>query len=679
MRRCLFVVHRAVDGERSLSRLLAEGCHVTVVDLLSATGSEPPPWLRRCQGAAGVTIPDLRSYVETAAPRVRERFVRFVADWPNRRWRGRSFKERFTDNNLSLWWLTDLSEKNNEGRPTFTLLCDLEVIRLVVEAAPEAPFDRAVVVTDSRDFYTVCTRWLAARGVPVTGVEPTRRRDEETILALLMRRTRLFVSQLLRTSICRAMAPWRRRDPATARPAVAFYTWYPLQWSHGGARPLDRYYADLPEYLREHGGLNVVYAATFFGVPFVAHAKLLWRYFCSRSPAFDSFELVDRHLRLRDVVWVYWGSFAPWRYLTMELFNRTFRTSFAWDGVDLFEIFRRDLRRSFLAGIPDYLVRMRQMERFTRARSPAMLVLYLEVYCHGRAVLHGARRGQPQIVTIGYQHNSIVRNKLYYLFAPGELAGSDDAAQGSMARMPVPDRFALSGAIARDILTAGGFPSECAWVTGSARFDRLAELRHPSEDERRTIRGQLGIPTERTVVLVAGGYFRDITRNLLEQTVPALRARPEAVAIFKMHPFNRRDATEILQRLAREHRYERWTLLDMDLHTLLSVSDAMISSNSATMGEAIAMGVPVINLRFGYLDLSPCADSADGAWTAWDSRGIESALAGIAAGSSAVERVLAGQDAFVEAMFFKLDRRARDRLTERFMYEAARLERGPRV
>jgi len=608
---------------------------------------------------------DVRPYLEQVSVAVREELIRFTAEWPDRDLPGGSFKARFRHENLSLWWLTALSEKNNEDRPTFNLLCDLELIRRVLDNAATVP-DQALIVTHSSDFYAVCRRLLTARGIRVLGVRPRRLFDSEGIPVLLARRIRRFVSWSARVVAARWLSRGRRETPSA--PPVAFYTWYPSQWVRPGGVSLDRYYVDLPNYLRTHCGIPVTYAASGQGIRLRQHLQAL-REVGHGSTESAHVEFLERYLRLRDVVKVYWGSLAPLRYLWLELASRTFRRSFGWRGVNCFEILRRDLRISFVERVPDHLLFARQMERFVKTRRPPVLVTYLELYCHGRAIISGAKQGHPDVVTVGYQHSAITRNKLFYRFEPHELAKAGDDHPDFVAHMPTPDRFAVTGPIGARVLAAGGYPTERLWTIGSPRFDGLRESTRGTGDAAAR-RSELGIEAGRVVVLITGNIFLDGTRHLIEQSLLALRARPDCFALFKLHPFNQTDATAWIRRLAERQGGGSYAVTDLDVHSLLGLSDVLISTNSTTTAEGIAAGLPVINLRTGYLDLSPVVEGDDVAWEARDHEEIAAALDEIASQSGRFDRIMSNRrDAFVEGVFGRLDGAARERFAARICLE----------
>lgn len=660
----LAVIHEAAPTGRRAIRLLRRmstgTCHVVALP----GGSAGDSTVRQFRAAFPDRLSeiDARPFLERVSTSVREDLVRFTAEWPDRVWQGESFKQRFVDQEVSLWWLTALSEKNNEDRPTFALLCDLELVRTILDSSL-GPVSQAVIVTHCPDFYAVCERLLAARGIRVLGPKPRVLFGRDTIPVLIAQRLRRFVSWSARVLAARRLGRADRAEPAETS-LVAFYTWYPSQWVRKEGVKVDRYYGDLPNYLSTTHGVPVVYAASGQGVSFREHVQALRE---GRRGGHETprIEFLERHLHVRDVVLAFWGSVAPLRYLWLELANRQFRQSFMWKGLNCFEILRRDLRVSFLERIPDHLLVAKQVERFARTWRPRILVTYLELYCHGRAVICGTKRGSPRTVTVGYQHSAITRNKIFYRFEPHELAGAGAPDPDFVNQPPTPDRFAVTGPFGARVLAEGGYPADKAWVIGSPRFDGLRDAAVRT-DQTASRRRELGIEPSRFVVLVTGTIFRDATLHLIEQSLLALRARPQCFALFKFHPFNQRDAGQ-LQRLAAQHGCTSYRITDVDVHSLLTMADALISSHSATTAEAIAAGVPVINMRSGYLDLSPLADGREAAWEVWDDEGIVGALDDIERRAPQFGRIMANRAAFIDGMFTRLDGRACERFANKLL------------
>jgi surface carbohydrate biosynthesis protein (TIGR04326 family) len=664
----LALVHEHAGTADRAIRILGHGSGP--IRLLVLPGGGPRGSVARALTEAfpgRVTEIDPRPYVEDVASATRRELIRFVAEWPDRPIDRRPFKTRFVYEGLSLWWLTALAEKNNEDRPTFDLLCDIELVRKVLDAEETSPAGEAVIVTHSIDFYAVCRRLLQSRRVRVARLKPRRAPKHESTIELLTLRLRRFWSWSARAAIARQLRARSRRS--FDAPDVAFYTWYPSQWVTRDGETTDRYYVDLPDYLRTRHHLRVMYAATCNEAPIREHAGVL-RAFGRDAPGLEHVDLLESYLRIGDVLKAYWGSLMAVRYLWLERTSRSFRASFVWNGVDVFELLRRDLRVSFLARIPDHLLVAKQVERFCRARNPRVLVTYLELYCHGRAVIHGAKRGNPGVITVGYQHSAITRNKIFYTFKSGELAKAGAVRPDFVANLPAPDRFAVTGSAGARVLVSGGYPVERLWTVGSPRFDGLARIASPAR-EASPHRLDLGIDPDRVMVLVTGNMFPESTRHLIDESLSALASRPACVAVFKLHPFNRRDAEAWIRRSAAERGYTSFVISDTDVHALLDIADVLISTNSTTSGEAIAAGVPVINFRAGYLDLSPLVEGEDGvAIEARDYQEIVSALDAIGTRTGSVDRVASDRRAvFVKDMFGVLDGGARERFAARVLAE----------
>ena len=140
-----------VDGPQASADIdVAVGCCGSTVDVLVWGGgahaggachqcawSAPAPPLARCRL--------MRRAVPAGARAIHpvQRELAAAADWF-----GRSFRREFASGHCSLWWFTELSQKNPGTRPTFARLCQLEALRFALDAAA---YDDVVLVSRDRD------------------------------------------------------------------------------------------------------------------------------------------------------------------------------------------------------------------------------------------------------------------------------------------------------------------------------------------------------------------------------------------------------------------------------------------------------------------------------------------------------------------------------------------------
>ena len=117
-------------------------------------------------------LPPIRSIklddqAKRAARTAREKYIRFVGEWPERYHRdGKNFKELLTfEGQLSLWWLSRARMKDSEGSPTFNVLFQLELLTLIIS---ERRFHYLHLVSDDPVFRDLISQWGEVHDVAVS-------------------------------------------------------------------------------------------------------------------------------------------------------------------------------------------------------------------------------------------------------------------------------------------------------------------------------------------------------------------------------------------------------------------------------------------------------------------------------------------------------------------------------
>ncbi len=533
--------------------------------------------------------------------RARDRLLSFTSRWPERfRFRGRSFRELFVHRKkLSWWWLAELSQRNADDRPAYGWFFELELLRTYLAMDT---YELAAVCVDQVDFYDTICSFLHHRGcrcLENRGRRPLLDGNRTSLLWLL--RWRDFFGELSHQLIVR----WHfRRRLSTARvssglPGVYWHSWYPLEWLTVEGKHRDRYYLDLPDAADATGKFRSCYVATIRGPRWPKAVGRAVRQLLSEIPP-ARLDLVQRYGRIRDLLRCYLDLWSPLFYWALETFSPRYRESFFHEDVDLFPIFRDELRISYLRLIPRWLATAEQFRRFAAVHRPGIFVTYLKFYCYGRAVIYGVKSGSPATEVIGYQHSAITPMKLVYNYSPGELRHVNGAGEHAFIdRMPLPDHFTAHGTMAKEILCAGGYSEARVHITGIVRIDHLYRLMQQPAEPAPEISGG------RKVVLVATPIWPDRTRKLVEIAIRGIGNRDDVCTIFKLHP-NYPKAEECIHATARRHKFRNYRLENSELYRLIRFSSVMFTTSSTSGAEAIAMGIPVIHLQTTReIDLSP--------------------------------------------------------------------------
>lgn len=599
-------------------------------------------------------------YLQQAVPVARDKFKNFAAQWPVRfRKNGKNFKELFVyEQRLSLWWLTELSLKNHEARPTFGYLVKLEALRLVLA---ESLYDQIMLLVRNPDLRDVLAQLCQARGVNVVQVKLSPGWNPDNLLRLMAGRLKNFLMDFAVTLLAQVVylvSNYRHTQPL-AGTVVAFHTWYPLEWLDWHGQFLDRYYVDLPEFLEKRERWKTIYIGAVRPMTLKNLRKVAPIVFTEKRNLGNVQALfLERFISLFRLCLIYLDLWPTLRYLWLERCDPSFRASFSYDKeVNIFPIARYDLRVSFVNSIAPLLVQAHRVRNFVKEMRPHTLVTYLELYCYGRAVIYGARTASVGVQIIGYQHSRITRNQLHYSYVPGEIVASPDAPDDTVANMPIPDVFLLHGSHARRVLLAGGFPEERLRVCGCPRFDDLPELRRWREAYQGRIRRELGAPDDKKLIVIATAYWVSDTQQLVAFTFDATAGRDDVWLLFKPHP-NYREIREVVHREAERTQQKNFALTFKNVHLLAAAADVMLTVNSTSGAEALAVGCPVINVRLTDVDLSPFVEATDAVPEVHNAAELRQALDGILNHPVDPARVME----VIEGVFYKLDGQAKQRI-----------------
>jgi surface carbohydrate biosynthesis protein (TIGR04326 family) len=636
----LVVLVDCVPVEQALA---AAGVDTAPIDVLAFSGAgELASELVTALGARIRDVLSTRDIMREAVPIAREKFVRFTAEWSARPSAfGRDFRDAFRRDGRSAWWFTDLSQKNAGTRPTFSRLCELEALRLVLA---RRSYRRAVVVGRDRDQGRVLAQACACANVTAAVRPRPTMTDGDGFLKLWLGRAKRLALDVAATLLAR-----RHRLPAAVgvdagRRSLAFCTSFPSQWRPWNGVLRDRYYVDLPDVIQQKTPWQAFYACE---VP--APSLRALRSNASAAARFalnepDALTFLERWSSVWDVCRIYADVRSALKYWWLESFDRRFRQSFTWDGIDIFPLVRHDLRASLVRDLPYFELLAHRVRHMISHVRPSDLVVMLETFPHGRAVIWGARRANAGVRIVGFQHSVASANQLMYRFMPAELPD-----------MPLPDVFLLYGANAMRMLRASGVPERRLVVTGARRFDSLIECRRRRRDEFAELRRPWSAGDRTRIVLVATNFWAEMSRKLVRMCVQALADRPDTLVIVKPHPNHR--VTEEEVRLPAGAR-ARVVVVDSDLNELQAAADVMVGAIGTSDAEALAIGCPVVRVALTHFDLSPTSDQP----------GASSEVATADELREAVERVLVGGvaadqvDGLVESAFFRLDGLAGERV-----------------
>ncbi|MGC1273662.1 MAG: CDP-glycerol glycerophosphotransferase family protein [Planctomycetaceae bacterium] len=516
---------------------------------------------------------------------IRRGFLEFLDRWPRKSLGGeRSFDVEFRHvTGDSIWW-TGPGVERHAAKGVFVRFKQLSILNGALR--DERPTEASVFTTDAamaRAVASLCgSLGIACRFLPGSHrpSDPLRGRTAWLLRSLRTLATLPF-KRLFRAAAARIVLP---AVPRPAGPVVIFSARNHDYYRREGDRLTVWFWQELADQLKRLSpGVALRYKVRlptrFLGTQDCRELyHPAWR-LLRRLP--DGAPLRDRHPSLG--AWVR-GVRPQLRALTW--YSRLerqpeFRASFVVQGADLSGFFVPRLRHA-VSQVADWSMAVEAEQRSLReAGDVRAVVLAEEMYAPAQIELAAARRsGVP---TIGVQHGTIMPSHLVYTIPPGQVAGA-----------PLPDRFAVFGDFAREVVTeAGSFPFERVLVTGAPRLDHLVE--HPPD--RNECRRSLGLPDDRKIIAIAGqtlSWFPAAVRAVFE----AARDEHGWLVCVKPHPKGAGFTAVDCERLAREVGLRNIRIFAGGFDRLLGACDVLISASSTTVLEAALLGRPAVCLNF---------------------------------------------------------------------------------
>jgi surface carbohydrate biosynthesis protein (TIGR04326 family) len=376
----------------------------------------------------------------------------------------------------SRWWFLKTSEKDCvwDGDVTYTTIIRLLCVKRV---ADKHGIKHVRLVGGSREFAGALATFfdLASGGHEArraSGVPPA---ELLRVMGIgLLSRLACTVFYLRLWWLLGRMAP---RAPEDIDVLFQAHVDWSLARGPDG-RLQDRYFTDLPGML-EAKGIKVGWLAWCEPDSNIRHRRL--RNVVATILPHRSVILLEQYLHPRDIVLLIWNT----SYLTEFLrFSRVraFRDLFRVEGFDLFPLLRSQMLPLFSgSSVCRWELLALASERVCRSLRPNVLLTFLELFLHARAIYAGARCGAPTVKLWAAQHASYSSDKTFGFVRPDlELQGQPDGCA-----IPAPDGIFAMGDLARRLWLEAGFSGDRVPVTGGLRYQTVQVERRPKSVECR--------------------------------------------------------------------------------------------------------------------------------------------------------------------------------------------------
>ncbi len=598
-------------------------------------------------------------HIDTASKTAREKYSRFIARWPEQTLRGgKNFKQHFAHHGeISYWWLSSASAKDNEVYRSFDHLCHLELVRTTLA---QQQIEGCLLVGGEVIFAELLREACRHDGVSFQAVAPSRRATHQpSIISAFWRRLK-FIGWLLLELVFLKVLIRASRQPREDS-LTAFLSLYPGSLEIRNGQVSDLMYRDVVEVVEDSGSLHSVIFCWFRGRGFSGLRQL---YAARKTLGGDQrVLLLNSYLALSDI-WLAIRNLGFFlRLVRLIRFDQNFRRTFIYDGIDIYRLLRWELSSQLLSNeVPYHLVVARAVHRAVKAHPVQRLVSFLELYPFSRAVFYGAKKANPYILTVAYQHANITKMRLWYTYQPKEiLPRTPDGLNIDV--MPIPDRYLFQGAAGLDIIRSSGYPEERCLLTGSPRYDELA-----NRVRKGLANGSISTEGFRTPrsngmrrVLISPSLARSDAQELIEVMLAACKSRGDCELLVKLHPECRIEGH--VELLRKKFDFRHIHVVEGDIYDLIEDSDLIVTNYSTTGDEAIALGRPVIC----YTGLRPCAASfldVPAAPIVHNTDEMKEAIDGMFYDDQYRGSYWLQRDSLVQGSFYRLDGLAKERVLE---------------
>jgi len=531
-----------------------------------------------------VTVIQTAREIETSADTIREKYIQFIAEFPNRvLHNGKSLRDVFSiDKNLSLWWLGLVAEKNRLKTDTFDLLVQLDaVVRIVtsngvgkiVMGCSNKRLRAALAHYTKRSgvrYETVSTRGKTGMGIKRRLLELQRLLYLKHVLALMYFAVRFFWRTL---QVKRAMGSTKRVRGRVA--PLMIITYFPNFDRASAEKGVFRnnYFEHVQQSL-EREGRNIVWAA--MSVP---HGSITFSESLAYAKQFDNngypLILVEEFSSLSLQI----SSFLRMlvfglRFIRLE---RRIAACHEINGYNFYLLMRDDWYASFTGRIGyDGIMYYGMFKELLRRVKADRCLYYCEMHAWEKALAAARNAVSPDMRLLGYQHSTVPKMLLNYFFAPEELRGDVSYP------LPLPDMLACNGFLHQSYMKESGWPEERLPIVEAIRFYHLKK--HIGKEWKKS----------GNVVIVILSISIESSCALLNIIYEALQGVENVEIWLKPHPFlNLKEALALSEMHVTTGRFK---IKDGSIEDLLIDARVAVVGDSSVAVEALAFGCSVITV-----------------------------------------------------------------------------------
>ena len=384
------------------------------------------------------------SLLHDYAIQIRDAYVRWVSEF------NVDFLEHgFKKDNLSLFYLTDLSCKRTELFDTYNTICNLLVIKQKLQGQE---IGKASLIGLDWPFRVAFRSMFPGTQIITFNERETAiSRWKHFILDIR------YLSEIVSVGVINALE-LGKRERLDKKPRRYFFSIYPQNLSPEESAREDIKYRDFV-------GPEDRYAVSIVMDGFHQHVGL-WMYLRLRKYLRkDRYRLIDNYLNVADA-----GYGLFWLTMGIRFFSRNKNRRYVFDGIDLTGYIRQELVVSF-SRITRLMIMERSLRRFFSNFRISDFVYYLHEYPIGRLVSYVLGTNSGNVSRVGFQHGPASWRKMLYFMADNETSINPPYLHNA----PIPDTVLAEDQSSAQIYAFSGY-KDVRVMNKIYRLDYLNEL-----------------------------------------------------------------------------------------------------------------------------------------------------------------------------------------------------------
>lgn len=274
--------------------------------------------------------------------------------------------------------------------------------------------------------------------------------------------------------------------------------------------------------------------------------------------------------------------------------NNDFQNLFSYQGINFWSRVESDFKKISTSYYLPFLMDMiKKFENFFLMSKPKAILIPYEKGSYALALILACQK--LGIKTIGIQHgafDSLGHNDYAHTYLQ-----SENISFG----MPIPTQMLVWGKSSMNFLIDKGYPKNKISVIGHPEFYDMKKITKDQE----SLRKKFNLSTKKKIILfttskLQRGYISDEKRAydeyVLEELLNLYSNHPNYIVILKPHPV--KEPTFVYEEIIKKHNAKNCFIKTENILELVQLSDLLISVESSTIIDAIALGKMVIEVTF---------------------------------------------------------------------------------